>query len=317
MIIYLEGADCAGKSTLVERLTTALVRQYEVTVLHAGRPDPNVDIMRQYIVPLTAALNPESALILDRWHLGELVYGPLRRGASRLSLGQAAYLDLLMQSYGFSGVHCVARSDQLIGCFDRRGDEDPTVLRDRLITESERFHEVIEGRRNWTYVNVLDLDDELAYTQVLLDIIKRATPVVPFARAPLWLAGAYIGSRWPRLLLVGDRRNPNDTHVPLPWPFVPWKPTSGRWMFDALASNGVPTGDLGFINGQERGPGELRAAWTALGSPPVLALGQYANTACHLAGVPVTAKTNHPQWWRRFKYRETKSFADTVTEVMR
>lgn len=318
MIIYLEGADCVGKSLLTSRLRSALVSaSYDVKMLHAGKPDPNVEIFHQYVVPLHEAITHSTAIILDRWHLGELVYGPLRRGGARLTEGQAAYLDLLMQSYGFSGVLCDARSRQLESCFDRRGDDDPAVKRERLIEERDAFRVVTKDRTNWNWLNVLDLHDDTSWSQALLEIIKRVTPLAPFTYAPARNAHAYVGARWPKALLVGDRRNPADRHTPLPWPFVPWTATSGHWMFQALTRYHVPTGELGFINGQERAPGELRAAWTALGMPPVIALGQYATAACVQAGVPVTMKTNHPQWWRRFKHREGQSFSRIIQGVMR
>lgn len=314
MIIYLEGADCAGKSLLTSQLQRALRDEYDVYALHAGRPDPNVDILRQYLVPLYEALGSRRALIIDRWHLGELVYGPLRRSGSRLSLGQAAYVDLVMQTYGFRGVFCDARKDQLVDCFDSRGDDDPAVRRAKLAEEGEAFRALLAGRPNWTTVNVHDvnIEDRNAWTQVMIDVIGSATRVSPFANGPAHLMGAYVGARWPKVLLVGDRRNPRDNHISLPWPFVPWTPTSGHWMFNALAYNSVPVDELGVINGQERLPEELRALWTAIGEPPVVSLGSYARSSLRNAGIPVTVQTNHPQWWRRFKHRERAAFAQQV-----
>jgi len=79
----------------------------------------------------------------------------------------------------------------------------------------------------------------------------------------------------------------------------------------------VPLQELGVINGCERTPAELHAAWVALGHPPTVALGINAARALAEAFVPITARTGHPQWWRRFKHREGAAFAEVIREAMR
>ena len=314
MIILVEGADCTGKSTLVERLAKSLIHGYDVEILHAKKPTSE-SILWQYLVPLQSALRERSALVIDRWHPGELVYGPSRRGGSRLSPGQFEYVELVMRSIGFVGVLCDRSDDELAACLERRGDDEAELTTDQLQTDAAAFRAVLANRHNWVTYDpgwVRSPSDEVS---VLTDIISRVTPLAPFVRAPV--VGAYVGHRRPRALLVGDRRNPTDQHEPLPWPFVPWTSTSGLWMFDSLVANDVPLQELGVINGCERTPTELHAAWVALGHPPTVALGVNAAKALAEAFVPITARTAHPQWWRRFKHREGAAFAAVIREAMR
>lgn len=309
MIIVVEGADCAGKSTWVARLSRGLAAQYyDVRTLHAGPPDPDVDILDQYLTPLTQALESDVALVLDRWHLGELVYGPLRRGHSRLSLGQFEYVESVLRSVGYVGVLCDVADPNLLACYDSRGDD--LAERTQLCEEAAAFRRLVTGRRDWHVVDTLSLCDEADRTRVELELVKTATPLAPFVRVPV--RGAYVGPRWPTVLAVGDRRNPADQHTPLPWPFVPWRDTSGHWMFEALARLGVPLDRVGFINACERTSAELQAAWRSLGLPRVVALGVNASDALGDALVPVTTRMNHPQWWRRFKHREDEAFASRL-----
>lgn len=306
MIIVVEGADCAGKSTWVARLTQGLAAHYAVTTLHAGVPDPDVDVLDQYLTPLTAALEPGSALVLDRWHLGERVYGPLRRGKSLLSPGQHEYVELVMRSVGFAGILCDLPDADLLACYDRRGDDHPAVRREQLTREAELFRLIVQLRPDWHVARVGPTDSVDDWTRRELEVVKRVGSLAPFVRAPV--RGAYVGPRWPRVLLVGDRRNPLDQHTPLPWPFVPWRSTSGHWMFEALVREGVPVGQLGFVNGCERTVDELGALWVALGAPKIVALGQNATRQLCGAELPHSV-THHPQWWRRFQHRKTAAFA--------
>lgn len=75
MIIVLEGPDLAGKTTIA--------RDYErrgFTYHHQG---PLTSSAREaYLEPLDDMATGYH--VLDRWHLGELVYGPMLRGESKV-----------------------------------------------------------------------------------------------------------------------------------------------------------------------------------------------------------------------------------------
>lgn len=93
-LIILEGSDGVGKSTLAGRLRATLAGpRFPATVLHAEAPAHN-DPVLEYVEPIRQhfTLYPHSTLILDRWHIGELVWPQLfgRSSIVRDSFGSIA-----------------------------------------------------------------------------------------------------------------------------------------------------------------------------------------------------------------------------------
>lgn len=82
--IVLEGCDGAGKTTL----STRLAATHGFVVVHSTVTPDDVEIMQRYL----AILADPGRLVLDRSFVSELVYGPLFRGRSRLTLGQVIEL---------------------------------------------------------------------------------------------------------------------------------------------------------------------------------------------------------------------------------
>jgi len=79
-IIILEGVDGSGKSTLAAKLAVAgKAAGYNVIQEHRGPIKQTV--IDEYVRPLFE-VGPDDLLIADRWHLGELIYGPLYRDIS-------------------------------------------------------------------------------------------------------------------------------------------------------------------------------------------------------------------------------------------
>lgn len=69
-ILILEGADATGKSSHAE-----WHRKYNgATIIHAGPPS-HVDWYDEYVKPLWD--RQDENLVLDRWHLGEMVWPKL------------------------------------------------------------------------------------------------------------------------------------------------------------------------------------------------------------------------------------------------
>jgi thymidylate kinase len=76
-IIILEGIDGSGKSTLAQRLLAA--SPIETFIEHRGPIKGSV--RDEYFEPLLK-LRYDQLLITDRWHVGEMIYGPIYRGVS-------------------------------------------------------------------------------------------------------------------------------------------------------------------------------------------------------------------------------------------
>ena len=79
-IIILEGIDGSGKSTLAQRI--AEKSPLPVRMEHRG---PIKDtVQAEYVNPLFE-VDEKELFIADRWHVGEMIYGPLYRGKTMVA----------------------------------------------------------------------------------------------------------------------------------------------------------------------------------------------------------------------------------------
>ncbi len=128
MILIFEGPDCAGKSTMIEAVRQEHINAgyspESVAIWHAGPFPQDSDAWTEYVVPL-APLSPSKdwLVLVDRWHIGELVYGPIFRGGSRLSLEQRRWIDGYVRSLGGALIHITARTEELLARHAGRGDD--------------------------------------------------------------------------------------------------------------------------------------------------------------------------------------------------
>lgn len=102
MIICLEGVDGAGKSTLAAALIKEINKQHPddtVTYLHASQLQTSV--YEAYHEPLKNYVpGTGQHFILDRWHLGEEIYGPLYREQSAFTKASFVWIELFLGSIG-------------------------------------------------------------------------------------------------------------------------------------------------------------------------------------------------------------------------
>lgn len=78
MIIIIEGPDGAGKTTLAHKLATCLNLKYH----HEGPPPVDIPPLDHYLGVLEKYRH--CSVVIDRFALGERVYGPALRGGDRL-----------------------------------------------------------------------------------------------------------------------------------------------------------------------------------------------------------------------------------------
>lgn len=99
--IIIEGPDGAGKTTLAR----FLCHRHNMGYHHEGPPPVGVSALEHYGRLLAEAPRPT---VFDRLHLGEVVYGPLLRGGSRLSTYDWGLMNRLIRGTGSVVVTCLA-----------------------------------------------------------------------------------------------------------------------------------------------------------------------------------------------------------------
>jgi len=134
VIVILEGPNGAGKTTLAnEILQLAPATRY----IHASAP------VRHPLVEYTSPIAHGKDYVLDRWHIGEMVYGTLYREKPGLTNAQFIAVEEFLAEHGAVVIHCngpVAELQRRIGL--RGGDESSKANGGsvtKLRTEAQRF----------------------------------------------------------------------------------------------------------------------------------------------------------------------------------
>lgn len=317
MIIALEGPDLGGKTTLALELQ----RRFEAAhgpgtapIWHEGPPPEGGDLVAHYEAPLV--LNRERLVktnhltILDRWETGELVYGPLLRGGSRLTTGQAYHVDLLLHALGALRVLVQPDLSALYERYDARGDD---LVKREWLSELHAFYDEYHRRHRWGVTVGYPGSGAVTY---LLDAVRQVGAGARF----LGDFPGYVGWPRPEVLLVGDRRN-NYPAVPGDgsgaWGRGAFTPTGGyassHWLLDALERlDELPA--VGLANAIEPDQ-DLAKLWTALGCPPVVILGNAALSAVDALEIP-HEHVCHPQYAKRFKNKEPEAYTLALREAI-
>lgn len=299
MLIILEGTDGAGKTTLADHLVSKMwTLGVETEVLHAGPPESGISVFEQYTLPLLERREKIARrnylLILDRWHLGELIYGPLLRGKSQLDPEQFAYLELLLESLGAVKV-VVNATDSAIR--DRLGaHREDLVSVEQAIDIKELFLSLALNYPTWQV-----LVPEMHETDEMVSELLKYAAHDNLAARVLSRVPGYVGSVVPNLLLVGDE--PSGWHVgdqtrPAFYPDV--RGSSSSYLLRSLLAHGNAI-DVGFCNANDGT--DVKYLWRLLDCPMVVALGNNASTTLHRLNIHHTTRP-HPQWVRRFHHSD-------------
>lgn len=114
----LEGPDLAGKTTLAKQLKR-MIKNSEI--VHRGPPTGTA--AEEYITPLWDMYDRQGAYILDRWHWGEEIYGPLLRGRSIFTYEQFINCEASCDHLGVTRVLLLPAMSVLKERFEKHGDD--------------------------------------------------------------------------------------------------------------------------------------------------------------------------------------------------
>lgn len=260
MLIIVEGVDGAGKSTFINELCTMLPDQTKV--LHRAQLKRHP--MQEYVGDIMSYHPANDVIVCDRWHVGELVYGPLYRGSSQLTGPQALFIEKWLQSRGALKLHMNTDYETVQSRLRDRGEDFLMEHHVRLVYD---FYETYCEENHW--LKVYDFKPE-----TIISLAERYAQSV----APLRDFPSYVGPPTPRGLIV----------APGSMPVYPEPRNSTHALYAALHVEGVGQ-DLGVVPADHR----TKQLWEALNEPPTVVLGTETAYLAHLPRARKILTTPH------------------------
>jgi hypothetical protein len=130
--VLIEGPDCSGKSTALDRIKNAL--RWDAKSLHHKEGDQ----FQRYISEYCSA----ERIVFDRGHISESVYGQMWRGGNPFTEKESLMLDFYLQRKGLV-IFALPSEDVLINRYRARNfsqqiKEDELVLARNLFLEKSK-----------------------------------------------------------------------------------------------------------------------------------------------------------------------------------
>jgi thymidylate kinase len=315
MLIIVEGPDCAGKTTLVHKVVEILDRRRErVVTRHCG------PLKTHPLVEYEQLLNDYSPgqgvhVVYDRLHLGELIYGPLKRGTSQVTREMHLHIELSLAVQGALLVVVDCDDETLMNRHEDRGDD--FISPAELLVVADQYRRLQRRHTPVTQFNALHAEAAALPALIvgLADALEDYACVTTRHRT---LIGPPPGELTkPYILLLGDRRGPVQNETEHARCFVPYPATSGSYLMRALD----PIAWHGYTCIANAWEEDVAQLWNDLECPHVVALGSEAAKVATDQQVP-HGRVPHPQWVRRFKHRDHEEYvyailkaAETAQEV--
>jgi hypothetical protein len=292
----LEGPDGAGKSTLAKMLA----EHHELSIDHFGPPTKTP--LDEYLGFL-AEKGRSHKRVLDRFHLGESVYGPIYRGVAPLTLPDLCTIEWALMVRGYTLVHVTRSLKSLVEVLEERGDWMVQVDQLGKIVEAywEIMHESFMPRFVYDWGSPIFKIPEWPE--------EMAAQSRHYADVMLGYPGT--GSLEPEYILVGERLNPNLIQQSHATPFGYGMGAS--WLIHAICHNGwqskVYLTNAKKVTGDERLVGKeirwlrSRAVESGRPMPRVISLGKTATRVLGDHQIPCIP-VNHPSYHRRFHFKK-------------
>jgi hypothetical protein len=285
-IIIIEGPDGSGKTTLAKQFIKQIP---SLEYRHEGPPPADEDSLTYYSRVLDSFRGRD--MVIDRFALGERVYGPILRDEDTLGDDGWRMFERVRRALNVTRIVCLPNPDVAWSNWANRAGEyfkgDARYLRSYA-----RFAYFAQRYEFRTY----DYEHEN-----FAGIRLKVNPTLP--------PGA-IGSPAARVLLIGDQIG-SVTGPDLP--FV-CKRGSSAYLDRALQLTGISERQLALTNARcPDGSTRILPATNAWGIAweRVVALGAIAAQICEEQNMRYE-QVPHPQYWKRFRYHDIKTYAELI-----
>jgi len=321
VLILLEGCDGSGKTAAAGALRDVWLAlghpASSVEIMHKGPPDdPHGCPFLEYEVALdteplsSLVLAPDRLAVLDRWHIGDVVYGPRYRGFARYTPTGMLHTEMALSSLGAVKVLCSPSLEVVQDRVARDGDD--------YIDQADlpRIHaEYLEHGKKYGYAILEDGRRDGVLQQLLREASHRTEEARSLAVASF---STWTGSLDPAVIFCGDelgggRARVSGRFLEYQRPFTPLSPgSSSEWLLDALLECGMMTTSA-LVNAHHPGV-SLPALAERLPEARWVALGARASTALGGFGIE-HRRAPHPAWSRRFRHSYHKEYAAQLAEA--
>jgi len=278
-IIVLEGADASGKSTLAKKLVEAFNGEY----VKFSQP-----VKPPYEEYLHFLLNHDQSktYILDRFMYGELVYGPIFRGAAGFSMLDLNYLEMVLMRFNHIVIHCQVDLSHNLKKLSERGDDfvklnqvEDIRLRYKAVFDHALIEQFIY---DWTKT----------HDENFIGVIRGSLMYQESRRSSLidqFPQGTYVGTSHPNYVFVGDEKNKRLKDRPV------FDSTSGRYLLSVLIELGIAE-QTALVNSLDKSHGRLTSyILNQLKAKRIICLGENAYSR-----ISYGFKIRHPQYAKRF-----------------
>lgn len=293
MLIVIEGPDKTGKTTLAKAIAKKLGYEYVHFSAPKGSPaDEYIDFL----------LKLKKPTVCDRFHLGELVYGPMFRGKAGITPLELVTIERLMRLKQTILIHAVTNM---------------TLANQRLLVSKD--HEVVDTKQNLAaaegFAEVFphtNAGPVIEYDGSSLDSIRNIIAVLKNVRRSLNKPAKYTGIgtiTGSKIVFVGEQVNGKVTWRGLPFD----KGASSQFLLEAFQKAGVPEKAVYICNADKLTLEEVDNLMRG-GRTRFITLGKKAADKLSSFGI-LHHELRHPQFVKRFHYSKKSNYAAEIREV--
>jgi thymidylate kinase len=299
MFIIIEGADKTGKTTL----SNAIRERFHSEYVHFGKPKKH---------PATEyaeyALSNDGNLVLDRFYLGELVYGPLLRGKCGISPLEFATLERILRLKQAiliqTTTDAALANKRLAVSTQHEAVDDLQNAKAALGFSQLRDRSKLQYVINYDGSSYANLDKVLDQLSALKNEVERDQTTIQKVCTGI---GTPTGKK---IVLVGEGVNKKVTWLGLPFD----KGFSSEFLLESLKVAGIPEDLVYICNADKITAQELE--FLTRSKTLFIALGKKADARLKYFDIPHAALP-HPQYIKRFQWKNKGQYAKDLKSIVK